>query len=111
MRLNLNNSIDGAKELLGCKLISVTPQGITSGIIVETEDYNSTDKASHSFGGLTNRTKPMFDKAGTIYIYFSYGMHYCFNIVAGDVGDGQAVLIRALEPVDGIKLMQQRRKN
>ena len=109
MGLKLDDSLTAAKELLGWKLINKTPEGITSGYIVETEAYSMLDAASHSFKGLNRRTWPMFEKPGTIYVYFTYGMHYIFNIVTGDVGNGQAVLIRALQPVDGKKLMKQRR--
>jgi DNA-3-methyladenine glycosylase len=105
----LNNSLVAAKKLLGCKLISCSSDGVTSGYIVETESYNMQDAASHSYTGKTDRNAPMFDKAGTIYVYFTYGMHYCFNIVAGKTGDGQAVLVRALEPIEGIDLMKKRR--
>lgn len=105
----LGNSLTAAKELLGWKLINQTPEGIAAGYIVETEAYLMSDAASHSFKGHTNRNWPMFEKPGTIYVYFTYGMHYCFNLVTSAVGDGQAVLIRALEPVDGKSLMKQRR--
>lgn len=105
----LDNSLTAAKKLLGCKLVSSCRDGVTSGYIVETESYNMQDEASHSYRGQTTRNTPMFAKAGTVYVYLTYGMHYCVNIVAGAVGDGQAVLIRALQPVDGINLMKQRR--
>jgi DNA-3-methyladenine glycosylase len=109
MDIDLNNALSAANNLLGWKLINITPDGTTSGYIVETEAYNMFDEASHSFNGRTNRTEPMFQKAGTIYVYFTYGMHTLVNIVASGVGDGQAVLIRALQPVDGLELMQRRR--
>lgn len=98
-----------AKELIGHRLVHETPDGTTSGMIVETECYSQEDAASHSYTGETPRTKVMFGPGGYAYIYFTYGMHYCFNVSAGNPGVGQAVLIRALEPVDGIELMQQRR--
>lgn len=94
-----------AKNLLGCKLI----YGKTSGMIVETEAYLFDDKASHSFSGETKRNAPMFGKPGTVYIYFTYGMHFCFNVVTNKKGVGEAVLIRALEPVEGIEIMKKRR--
>lgn len=98
-----------AKSLLGCVLIHETEDGITAGIIVETEAYSQEDAASHSFNGETPRTKIMFGPGGFAYVYFTYGMHYCFNVVSGPAGHGQAVLIRALEPIEGIELMKKRR--
>lgn len=98
-----------APALLGCELVHETAEGRTSGIIVETECYNQNDAASHSFRGKTERTKVMFGPGGHAYIYFTYGLHYCFNVVAGTAGNGQAVLIRALQPTAGINLMRLRR--
>ena len=103
------DAIELAPALLGCELVHKTLDGITSGIIVETECYSQDDAASHSYRGITERTKVMFGPGGYAYVYFTYGMHYCFNVVSGPDGHGQAVLIRALEPISGIKLMQKRR--
>jgi DNA-3-methyladenine glycosylase len=92
-----------AKELLGKYLIRNTPDGQRVGRIVETEAYlGKHDPAAHSFRGPTQRTQALFSTPGTIYIYFIYGLHYCFNVVTGVAGEGEAVLIRALEPVTGI---------
>jgi DNA-3-methyladenine glycosylase len=104
------NTLKIAKNLLGNFLISKTPQGTTIGRIIETEAYLKNDPASHAFKGKTQRNSPMFDKPGTIYVYFTYGMHFCFNIVTEKQGIAEAVLIRALEPISGTKLMQKRRK-
>ncbi len=109
MDLLLADTLTAAEGLLGWKLTHESPEGVTSGYIVETEAYTMEDPASHAFGGPRLRNAAMFEAAGTIYVYFTYGMHYCVNIVTGPKGHGQAVLIRALEPVDGIDLMKQRR--
>lgn len=107
---DLNNTLLSAQKLLGAQLIYDTPEGRVSGIIVETEAYTAEDAASHSFKGQTERNKMMFGPAGHAYIYFTYGMHYCFNVVTGLVGAGEAVLIRALEPLEGIEIMKRNRK-
>lgn len=109
MQPDLSDAVTAAKLLLGWKLVHYSPQGITSGYIVETEAYDMSESASHSYGGLRARNAPMYKRAGTVYVYFIYGMHYCMNIVTGPTDHGQAVLIRALEPVEGIELMKQRR--
>lgn len=99
-----------AKSLLGMYLIRKTPKGKMIGRIVETEAYISKDPASHAFKGKTKRNSPMFGKAGTAYIYHIYGMYNCLNVVTEKENVGEAVLIRALEPLKGIKIMQENRK-
>ncbi len=105
------DAITVAKELLGKLLVHNSRQGRTSGIIVETEAYMGTeDKASHSYGGRrTKRTSTLYDKPGTAYIYLVYGIHCLLNVVTGPEGVPMAVLIRALEPKEGIELMRARR--
>jgi DNA-3-methyladenine glycosylase len=100
-----------AKKMLGMELVHENQEGITSGIIVETEAYlGPEDRAAHSFGNRrTARTEVMFHQAGTIYTYFIYGMHVCFNIVSGPIDKPEAILIRAIQPIKGIELMKKRR--
>lgn len=99
-------TVDLAKALLGKYLV----YGDLRGIIVETEAYLfNNDPGCHASRGMTARNAPMFKSAGYIYVYLIYGMHHCINIVSGKEGEGEAVLIRALEPVSGIAKMQRRR--
>lgn len=98
-----------APLLLGCELERTIDGVVVRVKIVETEAYDQTDAASHSYKGQTLRTAIMFGPAGYLYVYFTYGMHYCCNIVVGETGHGSAVLIRAVEPIEGEDVMAQNR--
>jgi DNA-3-methyladenine glycosylase len=105
-----------ARELLGKVMVRKTSEGMVKGRIVEVEVYkgteNSVDYACHAFPmKCTNRTEIMFGEAGHAYIYLIYGMYCCINIVCNEEYVPECVLIRALEPVDGIALMRKRRKH
>ena len=108
------DTIEVAKGLLGKILVHESSQGTTAGRIVETEAYRGPeDQAAHSYGGRrTSRNEVMFGQKGHAYVYFIYGMYYCINVTAGDVQDKpEAVLLRALEPVEGEDIMAKRREN
>jgi DNA-3-methyladenine glycosylase len=98
-----------APDLLGSVLV-VERHGIrVAGRIIETEAYTADDPASHSFRGRTTRNEVMFSPAGHLYVYRSYGIHWCANVVTGSEGDGQAVLLRAVDPIEGADEMLRRR--
>ena len=102
-----------ARELLGKTLVVPTETGErVSGMIVETEAYlGAIDKAAHSYNNRrTARTETMYAVGGTVYIFFIYGMYFQFNVVAGAAGTPHAILVRAVEPVDGIEIMRERRR-
>lgn len=106
------NTIDVAKDLLGRILVRIIDGKVISGAIVESEAYRSTDDpASHSYRGKTERNSVMFGEVGHAYVYFTYGNHYCLNIVAKEnTTPAGAVLIRAIEPIEGVSFMRRCRK-
>ena len=108
----MNDTKQVAKDLLGKQLIRKIGNQVLSGIITETEAYKGkNDPASHAARKKTERNKIMFGEVGHAYIYFTYGMHYCFNVVAKKENDvAGAVLIRAIQPQQGIKYMVKYRK-
>jgi len=99
-----------AKELLGKIIVKIYDDKILAGKIVEVEAYDGRiDEASHSFNGKTKRNEVMFGGGGFLYVYFTYGMHFCANVVTGKLNEGAAILLRALEPLEGIELMAMNR--
>jgi DNA-3-methyladenine glycosylase len=98
-----------ARELLGKKLYTRIGRQLSSGIIVETEAYSHVEKGCHAYlNRMTKRNEVMFNAGGYAYVYLCYGIHNLFNVVTGSEGTGDAVLVRALEPIDGIGDMQAR---
>lgn len=107
----LRNANEVASDLLGKKIVHITEAGSLSGIIVETEAYlGLKDAAAHSYKASPDgRTNIQYKEGGYAYIYLIYGMHYCFNVVANIADIPEAVLIRAVEPLDGIEIMKEKR--
>jgi DNA-3-methyladenine glycosylase len=97
--------LEVARDLIGC----VVSHGPTSGVIVEAEAYHESEPACHAYVGLTERTSTLFGRPGVAYVYRSYGIHAMLNAVCEPEGVGAAVLIRALEPLEGVELMRVRR--
>lgn len=98
-----------ARLLLGCEFERYIDGAVVRVRIVETESYDQDDEASHAYGGEKKRNATMFKEAGHLYVYFTYGMHYCCNVVTGERGYGSGVLIRAVEPVVGSKVLEKHR--
>lgn len=98
-----------ARRLLGCELVSEIGGEMVRAMIVETEAYDQADEASHAFRGRTPRNDAMFRAAGHLYVYFTYGMHHCCNVVCGEEGFGSGVLVRAVEPIEGLEVIETRR--
>lgn len=99
-----------AKQLLGCYMVRTIGGKQIKVMIVETESYDSSDEASHTYRGKTTRNQVMFGPSGYLYVYFTYGLYYCCNVVTGAEGDGSAVLIRAVQPVEGVIEMEKYRQ-
>lgn len=104
------DAVTVAQELLGTYLISHLDGISLGGRIVETEAYTADDPASHSYPGPTARNGSMYQVGGTLYVYLIYGVHYCLNVVTGPAGVGEAVLLRAIEPIWGVREMARRRQ-
>ena len=102
----LRPALQVARDLLGKRIVRKVGTKLLIGKIVEVEAYCKGDPASHAFHGRTKRNDVMFWEGGHLYVYFTYGMHFCANVVAGNEGIGEAVLIRAVEPLVGIEIMK-----
>jgi len=106
-----SDTLELARFLIGKVVVHDLPEGRLSGRIVEAEGYPPGDPAGHHFRGPTRRNRSLFLRHGHVYVYFNYGMHFMLNISSERAGVGGGVLIRALEPLDGIEIMQRHRKS
>ncbi len=105
------NVVEVSKDLLGCFLVREKNQNMVVGKIVETEAYcGEDDPACHAFGGKTDRNKIMYGEPGHAYVYLIYGVHELLNFVTGKKGIPEAVLVRAIEPIDGVEQMKKNRE-
>lgn len=106
----LDEQVDSvAERLLGCRLERTIGDERIVVRIVETEAYDEDDEASHAYAGMTARNEVMFGESGHLYVYFTYGLHHCCNVVSGRAGHGSGVLIRGVEPIEGAELIEARR--
>ena len=107
----MRDSVTVARDLLGQRVVRHSEDGrVTAGIVVEAEAYcGRFDAACHSYKGKTERTRVLFGEKGFAYVYMIYGMYNCLNVTSGPPGEPEAILIRALEPVEGIDIMAERR--
>lgn len=108
----LGDAVTTAQKLIGAVIVRRSPEGVTAGRIVECEAYGETykghkDDGAHVFKGLTPRTRIIFGEGGHAYVYLIYGMYTCLNFVCGHEGESGSVLIRALEPLEGLDLMKK----
>jgi DNA-3-methyladenine glycosylase len=104
------DALSVAKDLIGCLFIRRSARGLLGVRLVETEAYRGPiDPGSHGYRGMTERTRVMYGPPGRLYVYFTYGMHWCANIVCGSTGECEAVLLRAGEPVTGVEEMRRNR--
>ena len=104
------DALSVARDLIGCVFVHRLPEATLAVRLVETEAYRGEqDPGSHGFRGMTPRTRTMFGPPGRLYVYFTYGMHWCVNVVCGPAGTCEAVLLRAGEPLEGIEVMRENR--